>query len=84
MRQFVPMTDEMLYSADGPPGPLVPYRFGVPCQRDSAAVQNPMERTRSAVDSPAANATDAATAALTCRMSSAQISTPSANAGAET
>ena len=31
MRQFVPMTDEMLFAAGGLPGPLVPYRAGLPC-----------------------------------------------------
>lgn len=31
MKQFVAMTDEMLYRTDGPPGPLVPYRCGVFC-----------------------------------------------------
>jgi hypothetical protein len=29
--QFVPMTDELLYRAGGPPGRLVPYRTGVDC-----------------------------------------------------
>lgn len=33
MRQFVPMTDDMLYRAGGPPEPLVPYRPGVLCWR---------------------------------------------------
>lgn len=31
MRQFVPMTDELLYRAGGPPGRLVPYRAGLHC-----------------------------------------------------
>ncbi len=31
MRQFVPMTDELLYRAGGPPGRLVPYRAGLNC-----------------------------------------------------
>jgi len=31
MKQFVAMTDEMLYRPDGPPGPLVPYQIGVFC-----------------------------------------------------
>jgi len=31
MRQFVPMTDDLLYQPDKMPGPLVPYRCGVPC-----------------------------------------------------
>lgn len=33
MRQFVPMTDELLYRAGGPPGRLVPYRAGLACWR---------------------------------------------------
>ncbi|HZP66035.1 MAG TPA: hypothetical protein VFB32_06975 [Rudaea sp.] len=31
MKQFVAMTDDMLYGAGGPPGPLVPYQCGVFC-----------------------------------------------------
>jgi hypothetical protein len=31
MRQFVPMTDEMLNRLDSLPGPLVPYHCGIPC-----------------------------------------------------
>ena len=31
MRRFVPMSDEMLYRAGGPPGRLVPYRAGLDC-----------------------------------------------------
>jgi len=31
MKQFVAMSDEMLYRTDGPPGPLVPYQCGVFC-----------------------------------------------------
>jgi hypothetical protein len=31
MRQFVPMTDDMLENVDQLPGPLVPYQCGVPC-----------------------------------------------------
>jgi len=31
MRQFVPMTDDLLYQPDKFPGPLVPYQCGVPC-----------------------------------------------------
>jgi hypothetical protein len=31
MKQFVPMTDDMLYRSDGPPGPFVPYRFDLNC-----------------------------------------------------
>jgi hypothetical protein len=31
MRQFIPMTDELLFGAASLPGPLVPYRTGVQC-----------------------------------------------------
>jgi hypothetical protein len=31
MRQFVPMTDDLLYDTARLPGPLVPYQCGVPC-----------------------------------------------------
>ena len=31
MRQFVPMTDDVLYRRDLFPGPLVPYQCGLPC-----------------------------------------------------
>jgi len=31
MRQFVPMTDDVLYRHDVFPGPLVPYQCGLPC-----------------------------------------------------
>ena len=31
MKQFVAMSDDELYRADGPPGPLVPYQCGVFC-----------------------------------------------------
>jgi len=33
MQQFVPLTDELLYSAGGLPAHLVPYRVGMPCGR---------------------------------------------------
>ena len=33
MKQFVPMTDEMLFDAQQFMGQLVPYRYGVPCAR---------------------------------------------------
>ena len=52
MRQFVPMSDEMLYRAGGPPGRLVPYRAGLDCWHalgedgiyrfDDAAVGQPL------------------------------------------
>lgn len=31
MKQFVPLTDDMLYRAGGPPAMLVPYHCGVAC-----------------------------------------------------
>ncbi len=33
MKQFVPMTDEMLFDAPQFVGPFVPYRYGVQCAR---------------------------------------------------
>jgi hypothetical protein len=33
MKQFVPITDDMLFDAGNFVGPLVPYRFGVACAR---------------------------------------------------
>ena len=33
MKQFVPITDDMLFDAGNFVGPLVPYRFGVICAR---------------------------------------------------
>jgi hypothetical protein len=33
MKQFVPITDDMLFDAENFVGPLVPYRFGVSCAR---------------------------------------------------
>jgi len=31
MKQFVAITDDVLYRPDGPPGPIVPYQCGVFC-----------------------------------------------------
>jgi hypothetical protein len=31
MKQFVAMSDDELFRAEGPPGPLVPYQCGVFC-----------------------------------------------------
>ncbi|MEO8957851.1 MAG: hypothetical protein ABI304_02835 [Rudaea sp.] len=31
MKQFVPLTDDMLYQAGGPPALLVPYHYGIAC-----------------------------------------------------
>jgi|KBSMisStaDraftv2_1062788.scaffolds.fasta_scaffold46672_5 hypothetical protein len=31
MREFVPMTDDMLENVGPLPGPLVPYQCGIPC-----------------------------------------------------
>lgn len=45
MRQFVPLTDEMLYQMGGLPMPLVPYRAGLECWHElgagTAATQKP-------------------------------------------
>ena len=47
MKQFVPITDDLLYRLGGPPGPLVPYRIGVSCRR---ALQDGAGFPRGAVD----------------------------------
>jgi hypothetical protein len=44
MKQFVPLTDEMLYSYAGPPTPLVPYRCGMSCRRESGQAREPFVR----------------------------------------
>ena len=41
MWQFVPLSDDMLYGAGGPPGPRVPYRWGVACWRALSEVAQP-------------------------------------------
>lgn len=59
MRQFVPMTDDMLFNAAQLPGPLVPYRIGVQCwhalveeRGTGAAGENaPMPTTTMSLDS---------------------------------
>jgi len=46
MLQFVPMTDDVLYRTQDLPGPLVPYRCGLPCwhqlQAEGEAPAQPM------------------------------------------
>ena len=57
MRQFVPMTDEVLYQRENFPGPLVPYQCGVPCWHQLAEESaQPLEATRTADHSPVAAA----------------------------
>ena len=46
MKQFVPLTDEMLYDLAGPPVPLVPYRCGMPCSREMSEAREPVLRSR--------------------------------------
>ena len=49
MRQFVPMTDELLYEPAQLPQPLVPYRCGLPCwhrlrdEPDAAGIDAPAQ-----------------------------------------
>jgi hypothetical protein len=60
MRQFVPMTDEMLENVDALPGPLVPYRCGLPCwhrlqgepERPKALLRLPPQAIGSEAGSP--------------------------------
>jgi len=60
MREFVPMTDDMLDV--GPlPGPLVPYQCGVPCwhrlrvepERPAAALRLPAPAAANGIDAGA-------------------------------
>ena len=46
MRQFVPLTDEMLYSLAGPPMPLVPYCCGMVCRRELVEELEAVPRAR--------------------------------------
>ncbi|HSE11969.1 MAG TPA: hypothetical protein VLB69_04970 [Rudaea sp.] len=49
MRQFVPMTDDMLERVDELPGPLVPYQCGLPCWHGLQADPERALRTQAAV-----------------------------------
>ena len=40
MLQFVPMTDDLLYRSEDLPGPLVPYRCGVPVWHEPSVAKN--------------------------------------------
>jgi hypothetical protein len=57
MRQFVPMTDDMLEHSDQLPGPLVPYQCGFRCwhrlQAEPQRVQPPPPSTSVASDASA-------------------------------
>jgi hypothetical protein len=55
MRQFVPMTDDMLENVDQLPGPLVPYQCGVPCWH---RLRGESERPAAPVRLPAPAATN--------------------------
>ena len=50
MKQFVAMSDDELYRAEGPPGPLVPYQCGVFCwhQLREEATSSPSSLLRAA------------------------------------
>ena len=48
MWQFVPLSDDMLYGAGGPPGPLVPYRLGVACWHALSDVAQPQPQQQPA------------------------------------
>jgi hypothetical protein len=54
MKQFVPLTDEMLYSLAGPPMPLVPYRCGMLCRRDALEEREPSRMPREERANPSA------------------------------
>ncbi|HEY0724615.1 MAG TPA: hypothetical protein VGD41_11615 [Pyrinomonadaceae bacterium] len=56
MRQFVPMTDDMLENVDQLPGPLVPYQCGVPCwHRLRVEPERPAAQLRGPTPAAAAN-----------------------------
>ena len=64
MKQFVAMSDDELFRAKGPPGPLVPYQCGVFCWhqlRDEAMASPPphlpyADAARSGSEGPALSA----------------------------
>ena len=64
MRQFVPMTDELLYQAGKLPGPLVPYRCGVPCwhrlRAEPEQASGPAAAARAAAGEPGVSASPSA------------------------
>ena len=54
MKQFVAVSDDVLYRQDGPPGPLVPYHCGVFCWhqlREELAHALPADRVQTAAAS---------------------------------
>lgn len=52
MKQFVPMTDEMLFDAQQFVGPFVPYRYGVQCVRQMRERETERLAPASEVTSP--------------------------------
>lgn len=47
MKQFVPITDDMLFDAANFAGPLVPYQFGILCARQVS------DASKASIDMPA-------------------------------
>lgn len=52
MLQFVPMTDDVLYRQQDLPGPLVPYRCGLPCWHELRVERDAAEAPPAGVAAP--------------------------------
>lgn len=61
MKQFVALSDDVLYRADGPPGPLVPYQCGVFCWHQLRAESTQVPFVDPAPRAPVNRAGDGAT-----------------------
>jgi hypothetical protein len=59
MKQFVPMTDDMLYRSDCPPGPFVPYRFDLNCYHGLREADPQSDRVAEVIALPANGETSA-------------------------
>jgi hypothetical protein len=55
MKQFVPMTDDMLFDAQQFVGPFVPYQYGVPCFRQMRDEQPQRVAPKEITSPPTAN-----------------------------
>jgi hypothetical protein len=65
MKQFVPITDDMLFDAANFVGPLVPYRIGVMCARQlRESERRAMDQRATANASPGLTPSFSATPAL--------------------
>jgi hypothetical protein len=55
MKQFVPMTDDMLFDAQQFVGPFVPYQYGVPCVRRMRDEEQRIVPAKEVTSTPTAN-----------------------------